>query len=132
MKKTNFKTVLQQQPQVRQSTTKMPAQEHAKAGRDRGGWTPTLWKVVLWKSIVLSLGSALTVYGQTDPWSNAATKLGQIFSGPIAKGLALVALVVGGLQLAFGDGSSSRTVSGIIFGLGLALGAASFMAWLFT
>ena len=79
----------------------------------------------------LSAGS-VTAYGQTDPWSNAATKLGQIFSGPIAKGLALVALVVGGLQLAFGDGSSSRTLSGIIFGLGLALGAANFAIWLFT
>jgi type IV secretory pathway VirB2 component (pilin) len=77
------------------------------------------------------LVSAATAYGQnTDPWSKAATNLANIFTGPIAKGLGLVALVVGGLELAFGEGGSRRAIGGLIFGLGLALGAATFLSWL--
>ena len=80
----------------------------------------------------LFLGVTALTFGQTDPWSNAATRLGTAFTGPIAKGFALVAIVVGGLQLAFSEGGGRRTVGGLIFGLGLALGAANFVTWLFS
>jgi type IV secretory pathway VirB2 component (pilin) len=53
------------------------------------------------------------------------------FTGPIARGLSLVAIVVGGLSFAFGEGDSKRMLAGIIFGLGMALGAVQLMAWLF-
>ena len=83
--------------------------------------------------LALGIATEVTASAQTDPWSNAATRMGTIFSGPIAKGFALVALVVGGLELAFGEGGGSRRhVGGLIFGLGLALGAANFMSWLFS
>jgi type IV secretion system protein TrbC len=49
----------------------------------------------------------------------------------IAKGLSLVAIVVGGLMFAFGDGGSKKMLSGIIFGLGMALGAVNSISWLF-
>jgi type IV secretory pathway VirB2 component (pilin) len=76
------------------------------------------------------LASAATAYGQaTDPWSILAGQLSAIFSGAIAKGFALVATVLGGLELAFGDGSK-RHMGGLIFGVGLALGAANFIAWI--
>ena len=52
-------------------------------------------------------------------------------TGTIAKGLALVAIVVGGLMFAFGEGGSKKMLAGIIFGLGMALGAASFLSWMF-
>lgn len=77
------------------------------------------------------LATASTAPAQSDPWSNAAGKLGSVFSGPIVKGLSLVAIVLGGLELAFGEGGSKRLVGGLIFGLGMALGAASFLNWLF-
>ena len=80
----------------------------------------------------LCLGAAATANAQTDPWSNAATRLGTIFTGPIAKGLALVALVVGGLQISFSENGSHRTVAGLLFGLGAALGAANLIAYLFS
>jgi len=80
----------------------------------------------------LCLSSAATVHAQTDPWSNAATRMGSVFSGPIVKGFALVAIVVGGLELAFSEGGSKRAIGGLIFGLGMALGAASFISWLFS
>lgn len=76
-------------------------------------------------------GTVSAAYAQTDPWSSAATRLATAFTGPIAKGFALVATVIGGLHLAFSEGQGKKMVGGLIFGLGLALGAANFIAWLF-
>jgi hypothetical protein len=42
-----------------------------------------------------------------------------------------VAIVVAGLVVAFGEGGGKRTLAGIIFGVGMAIGAVNFMAWLF-
>jgi type IV secretory pathway VirB2 component (pilin) len=53
------------------------------------------------------------------------------FTGTIATGLALVAIVVGGLMFAFGEGAAKRTLAGVIFGVGMAVGAVNFMSWLF-
>ena len=50
--------------------------------------------------------AALPVYAQsgggTDPWDNAVTVLKTAFTGTIATCLSLVAIVVGGLMLAYG------------------------------
>ena len=68
----------------------------------------------------------------TSPWLQAIDVLQQAaFTGPIARGLSLIAIVVGGLMFAFGEGGSKKALAGIIFGLGMAMGAANFMAWLF-
>jgi type IV secretory pathway VirB2 component (pilin) len=66
-----------------------------------------------------------------SPWENAVTVLQAAFTGPIARGLSLVAIVVGGLMFAFGEGESKRLLAGIIFGVGMAIGAVNFMSWLF-
>ena len=66
-----------------------------------------------------------------SPWENAVNVLQTAFTGPIARGLSLVAIVVGGLMFAFGEGESKRTLAGIVFGVGMAIGAANFMIWLF-
>lgn len=66
-----------------------------------------------------------------SPWENAVQVLQTAFTGPIATGLALVAIVVGGLVFAFGEGGAKRTMVGVIFGVGMAVGAVNFMAWLF-
>src|SRR5437879_2185464 len=66
-----------------------------------------------------------------SPWENAVTVLQNAFTTTIARGLSLVAIVVGGLMFAFGEGESKRMLAGIIFGIGMAIGAVSFMAWLF-
>jgi hypothetical protein len=49
----------------------------------------------------------------------------------LARSLALVAIVLGGLMFMFGEGGAKRQISGIVFGGGLALFAAQFLAWLF-
>ena len=66
-----------------------------------------------------------------SPWLDAITVLEGAFTGPIARGLSLIAIVVGGLMFAFGEGGSKRALAGIIFGLGMAMGAANFLTWLF-
>lgn len=66
-----------------------------------------------------------------SPWESAVNVLQTAFTGPIARGLSLVAIVVGGLMFAFGEGESKRTLAGIVFGIGMAIGAVNFMSWLF-
>jgi type IV secretory pathway VirB2 component (pilin) len=86
---------------------------------------------------LLRVGTALLLaapaYAQAggDPWDNAVNVLKTAFTGPIATGLSLVAIVVGGLMFAFGEGQSKRVFAGIVFGIGMAVGAVNFMAWLF-
>jgi type IV secretory pathway VirB2 component (pilin) len=66
-----------------------------------------------------------------SPWERAASRLEQTFTGPLARSLALVAIVIGGLMFMFGEGGAKRQISGIVFGGGLALFAAQFLVWLF-
>ncbi len=84
---------------------------------------------------LLALGVALPVYAQSatgsDPWDNAVNVLKTAFHGTIATGLSLVAIVVGGLMFAYGEGQSKKMLAGIVFGVGMAIGAVNFMAWLF-
>ncbi len=75
--------------------------------------------------------AAAPVFAQSSPWENAVQVLQTAFTGPIARGLALVSIVVGGLMFAFGEGQSKRMLAGIVFGVGMAIGAVNFMAWLF-
>ena len=84
-------------------------------------------------SLLALLGSALTAIPAYagSPWEDAVDKLRTAFTGPIARGLSLVAIVIGGLMFAFGEGESKRMLAGILFGVAMAIGAANFMAWLF-
>ena len=86
-----------------------------------------------WIPPSLFLLTALPVYAQStsDPWDNAVTVLKTAFTGTIANALSLVAIVVGGLMFAYGEGQSKKTIAGIVFGVGMAVGAVNFMAWLF-
>src|SRR3954447_25434930 len=66
-----------------------------------------------------------------SPWERAANNLALTFTGPLARALALVAIVIGGLMFMFGEGGAKRQISGIVFGGGLALFAGQFLTWLF-
>jgi len=70
------------------------------------------------------------LYAQS-PWERAASNREAAFTGPLARSLALVAIVIGGLMFMFGEGGAKRQISGIVFGGGLALFAAQFLAWLY-
>ena len=66
-----------------------------------------------------------------SPWERAANNLALTFTGPLARSLSLVAIVIGGLLFMFGESGAKRQISGIVFGGGLALFAGQFLAWLF-
>jgi type IV secretory pathway VirB2 component (pilin) len=70
------------------------------------------------------------VFAQS-PWERAANNLALTFTGPLARSLALVAIVIGGLMAMYGEGGAKRQISGIVFGGGLALFAGQFLSWLF-
>ena len=91
---------------------------------------PKLRYAALVTGIGLLMQQHLLAQG-VSPWLDAITVLEGAFTGPIARGLSLIAIVVGGLMFAFGEGGSKRALAGIIFGLGMAMGAANFLTWLF-
>ena len=95
----------------------------------------TRWRRHAWRSLMLAIAAVVlapaTGHAQASPWENAVNVLMTSFTGPIARGLSLVSIVVGGVTFAFGEGGSKRLLAGIIFGVGMAIGAVNFMAWLF-
>ena len=80
---------------------------------------------------ILTLSAGELMAQGASPWLQAIDVLQDAFTGPIARGLSLIAIVVGGLMFAFGEGGSKKALAGIVFGLGMAMGAANFLAWLF-
>ena len=82
--------------------------------------------------LVLGLVIAAPAFAQANsPWENAVGVLQQAFTSTIARGLSLVAIVVSGLTFAFGEGGSKRVLAGVLFGVGMAIAAVNFLAWLF-
>ena len=83
-------------------------------------------------TIVLALFIAAPAFAQgASPWENAVNVLMTAFTSTIARGLSLVAIVVAGLTFAFGEGGSKRVLAGVLFGVGMAIAAVNFLAWLF-
>jgi type IV secretory pathway VirB2 component (pilin) len=83
-------------------------------------------------TIVMTLFLAAPAFAQgTSPWENAVNVLMTAFTSTIARGLSLVAIVVAGLTFAFGEGGSKRVLAGVLFGVGMAIAAVNFLAWLF-
>ncbi len=80
-------------------------------------------------------GAAVFVLAGTDvfaadPWQAAAKNICDAFYGPIGRGLSLVAVVIGGLMFAFGEGGSKSALAGLAFGAGMVLLAPQFLNWL--
>jgi type IV secretory pathway VirB2 component (pilin) len=84
----------------------------------------------VWLILVALLVFPATSFAQS-PWEQAAANLETSFTGPLARSLALVAIVIGGLMFMFGEGGAKRQIAGIVFGGGLALFAAQFLTWLY-
>jgi type IV secretion system protein TrbC len=70
----------------------------------------------------------LAAHAAASSWESAVNALEASFTGPIARGLSLVSIVWGGLTFAFSEGGDSkRMLAGILFGVGMAIGAVNFM-----
>src|SRR6202790_2769584 len=97
------------------------------------------WNVLLcWRSTrpILASVAALFLAGPAfaqgaSPWENAVNVLQQAFTSTIARGLSLVAIVVAGLTFVLRGGGAKRGACGVLFGVGMAIAAVNFMAWLF-
>jgi type IV secretion system protein TrbC len=91
------------------------------------------WQRNLVVAIALTLLVAAPAFAQAgnSPWENAVNVLMTAFTSTIARGLSLVAIVVSGLTFAFGEGGSKRVLAGVLFGVGIAIAAVNFLAWLF-
>ena len=89
--------------------------------------TPSAHRFSRWRSLAFPS----VAFAQQSPWERAASNLERTFTGPLARSLALVAIVLGGLLFMFGEQGAKRQISGIVFGGGLALFAGQFLAWLF-
>jgi type IV secretory pathway VirB2 component (pilin) len=87
-------------------------------------------RAVLTSLVLLFLAAPAFAQG-SSPWENAVSVLQQAFTSTIARGLSLVAIVVAGLTFAFGEGGSKRVLAGVLFGVGMAIAAVNFLAWMF-
>jgi type IV secretory pathway VirB2 component (pilin) len=89
------------------------------------------------RNVLIAIGLTLLLAGPAfaqngnSPWENAVNVLETAFTSTIARGLSLVAIVVSGLTFAFGEGGSKRVLAGVLFGVGMAIAAVNFLAWLF-
>jgi type IV secretion system protein TrbC len=84
-----------------------------------------------WVAAITFLLAAPARAQANSPWENAVNVLQLAFTSTIARGLSLVAIVVSGLTFAFGEGGSKRVIAGVLFGVGMAVAAVNFLAWLF-
>ena len=80
---------------------------------------------------VLLMAAVPALAQGTSPWHTAITNLQTAFTGPLARGLSLIAVVISGLSFAFGQPGAKRMVAGVIFGLAMTLGAVGWVNWLF-
>ena len=65
--------------------------------------------------------------GSGLPWESPLQKILDSISGPVAKVVGVLAIVLTGLGLAFGEGGGlMRKALGIVFGLSIAFSASSF------
>ncbi len=66
------------------------------------------------------------------PWESPLEKILASLTGPVAKTLGVIVIVIAGLGIAFGEsGSGMRRIFQIVFGLSIAFTAGSLVASLF-
>ncbi len=82
---------------------------------------------------VLSAAPAFAgVAASTSPWETMASNMADAFTGPLARSLSLIAIVVTGMMFAYGEPGGKRALAGVGFGLAMAIGAAQWLTWLTT
>ena len=64
--------------------------------------------------------------GTPMPWEGPLNQVLASFTGPVAKALCILAIVVTGFAFAFSDGGGMRRILGILLGVSIAVTATSF------
>ena len=70
-----------------------------------------------------------SLYAADGPWETGVQALCESFTGIIGQGLSLIAIIIGGLLFAFGEGGSKSQIAGLVFGAGLVLQAPAFLSF---
>lgn len=97
----------------------------------RLGAKMSFWSLFLYISIDTAFASAAG--GQALPWTGPLQKIMDSISGPVAKILGVIVIVIAGLGIAFGEsGSGVRRLFQVVLGLSIAFTAASIVATLFN
>ncbi len=64
--------------------------------------------------------------GQPLPWEGPINQVLASFTGPVAKALCILAIVVLGFAFAFSEGGGMRRILGLLLGVSIAVTATSF------
>ncbi len=76
---------------------------------------------------------ATTTSGTAMPWETPLQTVQTSLSGPVAKAVGIIAIVITGLGFAFAEGGSAmRKGVGIVFGLAIAFTATTFISSFFS
>lgn len=83
---------------------------------------------------LLIAGPALAAgTGTAMPWETPLQTVADSLSGPVAKAIGIIAIVITGLGFAFAEGGSAmRKGIGIVFGLAIAFTATTFISSFFN
>ncbi len=85
-----------------------------------------LWTIAAAAAMAL-VPSAAFAAGTNMPWEGPLDQIVQSLTGPVAKGLGVLAIVSVGFAFAFSEGGSTlRRVLGVVLGLSIAFAAAQF------
>ena len=80
----------------------------------------------------ISLMSNVYAQGGGLPWEDPLEKILESLTGPVAKALGVIAIVIAGFGIAFGEaGNGMRKIFQIVFGLSIAFTASSLVVSLF-
>lgn len=88
----------------------------------------------LFLAAVALAGPALAgTTGTAMPWEGPLQTVADSLSGPVAKAIGIIAIVITGLGFAFAEGGSAmRKGVGIVFGLAIAFTATTFITSFFS
>ena len=83
--------------------------------------------IFLIPALIIFLPALAHASGSGMPWEGPLQQILDSISGPVAKIVGVLAIVITGLGLAFGEGGGlMRKIIGIVFGLSIAFSASSF------
>ena len=73
---------------------------------------------------------APAILAAQSPFDTGFTAMQTLFTGTVAKVASLIAIVVGGYQVAHGEPGAKKTLAGVAAGTGIAVLATNVLTWL--
>ena len=106
----------------------MERQDQTKTRRRRlKAWVPAASAALAWVAVSpTSVFAAAAGGGQALPWEGPLNQVLASFTGPVAKALCILSIVLIGFGFAFSEGGGMRRVLGLLLGVSIAVTATSF------